>query len=435
MHVLVLGGGAREHALAWRLTRDDSVSRVSIAPGNGGTGAVGRNIPDLDITDPDAVARHAVKERYGLAVVGPEAPLAAGVADALERARIPVFGPCREAARLEWSKSFAKQVMRRAGVPTAHGREFTDPSSAVAYLRQADREGRRTVVKADWLAAGKGVFVPETLDEAEAAVHGLFESAAGHRPGSRVLVEERLAGRELSLMALVSGERVVPLLPACDHKRLADGDAGPNTGGMGAYAPVRWFGRSETEGAVAEVLEPVAWRMARDRIPFRGVLYAGLMLTDDGVRVLEFNVRFGDPEAQALLPLFDGDLAAAVLACATGDAAEMERSVSWRRGAAVAVVVASEGYPDAPVDGRPLHGADPAAAGDDGRLLCFHGGTRRAGAGRIETSGGRVVTFVGRGDDVEAARETAYGGVSGCRLEGAQFRSDIGLSEIAEPVG
>ena len=327
MDVLVLGSGAREHALAWRLARDEGVRLVRTAPGNGGTLAVGENV-DLDPADPRAVARHAARERYDLVVIGPEAPLAAGVADELAGTRIPAFGPTRAAARLESSKAFAKRQMERAGVATSVGVTITDPDAAAAHLRSFDRP---PVVKADWLAAGKGVVVPETNEDAEAAVRELF---AGARAGARVVLEERLEGIEVSAFALVSDTTVVPLAVARDYKRLGDGDTGPNTGGMGAFAPVPWFGRDALERTAAEVFEPIAWRMSRDGTPYRGVLYAGLMLTDDGPMVLEFNARFGDPEAQVLLPLLDGELSAALLGTAIGDRALMEGSVrpSGRRG-------------------------------------------------------------------------------------------------------
>ncbi|MFN2484449.1 MAG: phosphoribosylamine--glycine ligase [Candidatus Limnocylindria bacterium] len=429
MHVLVLGGGAREHALAWRLARDDSVGRVSIAPGNAGTAAVGRNVNDLPILDPQAVVRHCARERYALVVVGPEAPLAAGAADALRQARIPVLGPERDAARLETSKAFAKGVMRRAGVRTPDAQAFHSGDDALDRARRAAADGAPLVVKADWLAAGKGVVVPDSLEETEAAIRDLFASPDGRRPGATVLLEERLSGREVSLLALVSGERVVPIAAACDYKRLGDGDEGPNTGGMGAYAPIPWFARGEIERATAEILEPVAWRMARDGSPYSGVLYAGLMVVDGEPHVLEFNARFGDPEAQAILPLLDGDLGAALLACANGDLGEAEASLVVRGASAVAVVVASEGYPGEPAVGRTLEGADPAARGDDGPRLCFHGGTRRPGSG-YESGGGRVVTFVGTGPGLRQARHEAYAAVQECRLEGGRYRSDIALREI-----
>ncbi len=423
MDVLVLGGGGREHALAWRLGRDEGVGRVRIAPGNGGTAAVAETVADLDMGDPIAVARHATRERYDLVVIGPEAPLAAGVADELASARIPTFGPSRAAARLESSKSFAKAQMQRAGVATAASSTFTDADSALAHLRASERP---PVVKADWLAAGKGDVVPETHEEAEVAIRDLFASVA---PGARVCLEERLSGREVSAFALLSDAIVAPLAAACDSKRLADGDAGPNTGGMGAYTPVPWFGTDALERTAAEVFEPIAWRMARDGIAYRGVLYAGLMLTDDGPMVLEFNARFGDPEAQVILPMLDGSLADALLGCAIGDRGMMERSVAPRAGAGVGIVVASEGYPDAPIAGRRLTGAEPSTPADDGAVLDFHGATRRDAGGGYETSGGRVVTVVGRGANIEAARGEAYRAVADVTLDGGQFRTDVALRE------
>ena len=424
MDVLVIGAGGREHALAWRLARDEGVRRVRIAPGNGGTAAVAESVPDLDIRDVTAVARHAARERYGLVVIGPEAPLAGGLSDELASTGIPTFGPTRAAARLESSKTFAKEQMKRAGVPTASAHSFTDPDAALAHIRVAERA---PVVKADWLAAGKGVVVPETAEEAEVAVRELFDSVA---PGARVVLEERLTGTEVSAFALVSDEGVVPLAAACDYKRLGDGDSGPNTGGMGAYAPVPWFGGAALEQVAAEVFEPIAWRMARDGFPYRGVLYAGLMLTDDGPMVLEFNARFGDPEAQVLLPMLDGDLAGALLGCATADRGLMEGSVALRPGAAVGVVVAAEGYPDAPIVGRTLEGAEPASSADDGDLLCFHAGTARRPNGGYETTGGRVLAMVGRGATIQAARDAAYRAVADVALDGGRYRSDIAAREL-----
>ncbi len=423
MDVLVLGSGAREHALVWRLARDDGVRKLRIAPGNGGTPAVAETV-ELDVSDPLAVARHATRERYGLVVIGPEGPLASGVADELNSARVPTFGPTRAAARLESSKAFAKRQMERAGVPTATSVTFTDPEAALAHLRTAEAP---PVVKADWLAAGKGVVVPETTEEAESAVRELFGAVA---PGARVVLEQRLIGREVSAFALVSDATIVPLGAACDYKRLGAADTGPNTGGMGSYTPVPWFGMADLERTAAEVFEPIAWRMARDGFPYRGVLYAGLMLTDDGPMVLEFNARFGDPEAQVLLPMLDGDLSGALLGCAAGDRGMMEGSLKPRAGAAVGVVIASEGYPDTPITGRRIVGAEPSSASDDGTLLCFHGGTRRADGG-YETSGGRVVTMVGRGPTIEAARDAAYRGVAEVSLDEGQFRADIALRELS----
>ena len=421
----MLGSGAREHALAWRLARDGEVRSVRIAPGNAGTRAVGESV-NIDPADPVAVARHAVRERYDLVVIGPEGPLAAGVADALSTARIPSLGPSRGAARLESSKAFAKEQMRRAGVRTPEAAVFSDPDAALAHVRRAEAPA---VVKADWLAAGKGVVVPETHDEAEGAVRALFEGVA---PGARLLLEERVHGPEVSAFALVSDESVVPLAAACDYKRLADGDAGPNTGGMGAYTPVPWFGWADLERAAAEVFEPIAWRMARDGFPYRGVLYAGLVVTADGPTVLEFNARFGDPEAQVLMPVLEGELGTALLGCAIGDRSLMEGSIVAGAGAAVGVVVASEGYPEAPVVERRLEGAEPAGPQDDGPVLAFHGATHRGSHGGLVTSGGRAVTIVGRGPDLLSAREAAYRGVGGVELQNGRFRTDIAVRELGE---
>ena len=422
MDVLVLGSGAREHALAWRLARDEGVGRLRVAPGNGGTPAVAETVP-LDILDAAAVARHAARERYDLAVIGPEAPLAAGVADALRAASVPTFGPSRAAARLESSKAFAKEQLRRAGAPTAESEVFDDVDAALAHLA---RSSQPPVVKADWLAAGKGVVVPDSLATAEVAIRELLRDAP---PGARLLLEERLTGREVSVFAFVSDGSVVPLGAACDYKRLLDDDEGPNTGGMGAYSPVPWFGAAQLEDAVATIFEPIAWRMERDGAPYRGVLYAGLMLTVAGPMVLEFNARFGDPEAQVLLPLLDGELSQALLATAIGDRGAMEGAVALSDGAAVGVVIAAEGYPDDPIGGRPLTGAEPSSAGD-GAPLCFHAGTRRAGNGSFETAGGRVATVVGIGDDLASARDQAYRRVAAIQLDGEQHRTDIGLREV-----
>jgi phosphoribosylamine--glycine ligase len=334
----------------------------------------------------------------------------------VRQAGLPVFGPERAAARLESSKAFAKEQMRRAGVPTAESRTFSEVDAALAALRTLDV---LPVVKADWLAAGKGVVVPETHDDAADAIRSLLDGAA---PGASLVLEERLSGREVSVFALVSGRSVVPLGAARDYKRLGDGDIGPNTGGMGAYAPVSWFGHREVEEVMDRVFEPIAWRMDRDGTPYRGVLYAGLMVTDAGPMVLEFNARFGDPEAQVLMPLLEGDLALALLGVATGDVSAMEGALGLRpAAAAVGVVLAAR---------RRLEGAEPAAGQDAGPRLCFHAGTRADGGGMLAT-GGRVATFVGLGTDHAAARAEAYAALGEASLEGGQHRFDIG-AEVAD---
>jgi phosphoribosylamine--glycine ligase len=421
--ILIVGSGGREHALAWKLAAEPGINEVLVAPGSAGIATEPRvRCEGVDPLDPAAVVAVARRFAPELVVIGPEAPLAAGVADALTEAGFAVFGPTAAAAQIESSKAFCREVAEAAGVPMARGRAFaqTDPSSGLAYAMGLDHDGR-VVIKADGLAAGKGVTVCESVDEAAEAISA--------QPDAFV-VEERLAGREASVIALCDGRSAIPLPIARDHKRLRDGDIGPNTGGMGAYSPVPWFGTRELEEATASIFEPIAWRMARDGTPYRGVLYAGLMLTDAGPMVLEFNARFGDPEAQVLLPLLEGGLSQALLATATGDRAAMEGAVGLDGRSAVGVVVAAEGYPANPVSGRALVGAEPTAADDAGPLLRFHAGTQRAADGSYWSSGGRVVTIVGIADDLAAAREVAYRGVADVQLEGGQHRADIGLREV-----
>jgi phosphoribosylamine--glycine ligase len=418
VRVLVVGSGGREHALAWKIAASPRVSQLLAAPGSDGMQGLAACRREVAADDVPAQVALARSERVDLVVVGPEAPLAAGLVDRLREAGIAAFGPSAAAARLESSKAFAKRQMERAGIATAASATFTDAEAAIAHVRAADRA---PVVKADWLAAGKGVVVPETHEEAIAAIGELFGGVA---PGARLVLEERLAGPEVSVFALISGSTVVPLAAARDYKRLSDGDHGPNTGGMGAYTPVPGFGAAELEDTAADVFEPIAWRMARDGFPYAGVLYAGLMLTADGPMVLEFNARFGDPEAQVLLPMLDGDLAPALLGVATADRALMEGSLAVRPGAAVGVVVASEGYPEAPITGRRITGAEPASSSDDGDRLIFHAGTRRT-ADSYESTGGRVLTIVGRGADHAAARERAYAAVAEVSLDGGGYRADI----------
>jgi phosphoribosylamine--glycine ligase len=413
-HILVLGSGAREHALAWRLARDPSVAEIRVAPGNAGIATFASVEPGFDPADARAVVAHAHRRETSLVVVGPEGPLAAGVADALTDAGITVFGPSRAAARLESSKAFAKRQMARAGVPTARADAFAAPAEARLALASWDRP---PVVKADGLASGKGVVVAESLDEAVAALD---------RWQGPVLLEERLDGPEVSAFAFVCDQAVIPIAAARDAKRLGDGDTGPNTGGMGAYSPLPDFDAAALEAAVERVFEPIAWQMTRDRIPYRGVLYAGLMLTGDGPKVLEFNVRFGDPEAQVILPLLDGDLAEAFEAVARGAPASAADGLKVDARAAVGVVIASAGYPDAPIGGGRLEGApaaDPASVGD---TLFFHGATAAA-AGGFAAPAGRAVTVVGIGPDLSTARTRAYDRVAGVDLPGGQHRSDIGL--------
>ena len=407
MKTLVIGTGGREHALARALSRDPGVSEVHAAPGNPGIAAVA-TLHDVDPMDGEAVAALALDLGVDLVVVGPEAPLVAGVADAVTTRGIPVFGPTASAARLEGSKAFAKDVMAAAGVPTAAARTCTTPEQVAAAL---DEYGAPYVVKDDGLAAGKGVVV---TDDRQAALDHAAQC-------ERVLVEEYLDGPEVSLFAITDGRTVYPLQPAQDFKRIFDGDAGPNTGGMGAYTPLPWAPEGLVEEVLATVLQPTVDEMARRGAPFAGLLYAGLALTSQGVRVVEFNARFGDPETQPLLALLDSPLSPLLLGAATGTLAEVPPP-AWKPGAAVGVVLASKGYPETASKGDVITGVDAAEALSGVHVI--QAGTALAD-GHLVTAGGRVLAVVGRGTDVASARESAYAGVARIEFPGAQHRTDI----------
>lgn len=415
MRVLLLGGGGREHALGWSLTRNPDVALVA-APGNPGLAEIATIDPDVALTDPVGVARLAARYEVDLVVVGPEAPLAAGVADELRRNGAAVFGPSRAAAQLEASKQFANEVMSRAGVPTGAAHAFDDVDGVHRHL---DAVGGPFVVKADGLAAGKGVLVTPERDAAKAWAAELIDGKFGGA-GSTVVVEDFLEGREVSVFAVCDGTSAVPLQPARDYKRLLDGDAGPNTGGMGCFSPVDDLPEDLVPWTMEHVVRPVMETMAGDGAPFVGFLYAGLMLTDDGPKVLEFNVRLGDPETQVVLPRLESDLAGLLLAAATGRL--RDDPLEWSPRAAVDVVLASEGYPESPVTGRTITGLESLGERDD--VLVFHAGTAKHGE-RLVASGGRVLNIVGMGDDVATARAIAYGAAASVEFEGKQFRSDI----------
>ena len=407
MRTLVIGSGGREHALALALSRDPGVDAVHVAPGNPGTAAVAQ-LHAVDPLDGAAVATLAADQSVDLVVIGPEAPLVAGVADAVRARGIACFGPSREAARIEGSKAFAKQVMAAAEVPTGLARICT---SAEEVTDAVDAFGPPYVVKDDGLAGGKGVVVTE--DRSAALAH-----AAGC---DRVLVEEFLSGPEVSLFAVTDGSTVVPMLPAQDFKRVGDGDTGPNTGGMGAYAPVPWASDGLVQQVCDRVLQPTVEEMARRGTPFQGLLYAGLALTGQGVKVVEFNARFGDPETQPLLALLDSPLGTVLLAAAQGRADELG-PLRWRDGAAVAVVLAAKGYPGTPRPGDAVRGLAAASAHED--VEVFHAGTALDGD-RLVTAGGRVLTVTAAGADVAAARKSAYEAVAEIEIDGAFHRTDI----------
>ncbi|GHP16948.1 phosphoribosylamine--glycine ligase [Rhodococcus sp. NKCM2511] len=410
MRVLVIGSGAREHALLLALKADPSVDKLFVAPGNAGTATLAEQHA-VDVASGEAVTALATKLEVDLVVIGPEVPLVLGVADSLREAGIATFGPSADAARIEGSKAFAKDVMAKAGVRTAHSEIVDSPALLDAAL---DRFGPNWVVKDDGLAAGKGVVV--TTDRLVARDHAAELLENGHP----VLLESFLDGPEVSLFCLVDGETVVPLLPAQDHKRVGDGDTGPNTGGMGAYTPLPWLPDGAVDEIVRDVVKPVAAEMVKRGVPFSGLLYAGLAMGADGPAVVEFNCRFGDPETQAVLALLESPLGEALNATATGTLASLP-PLRWRDGAAVTVVIAAENYP-----GRPRTGDEILGSAGEGVL---HAGTA-VKDGAVVSAGGRVLSVVGTGFDLTAARDDAYSRIAGIRLPGSHFRTDIGLAAV-----
>jgi phosphoribosylamine--glycine ligase/phosphoribosylaminoimidazole synthetase len=418
--VLVVGGGGREHALSWAAMRSARCRRLLVAPGNAGTPGERVAVAGDDV---DGLVKLACNEDVDLVLVGPEAALAAGLVDRLTEEGVTVFGPTRAAAELEWSKAFTRDFCTRHGIASPRSAVFEQVDAAVAWI---DGLGADVVVKADGLAAGKGVLLPDGRAATIAALRHVLDDGAFGAAGARVVLEERLRGEEVSLLAFTDGRVVVPMPPAQDHKRLLDGDRGPNTGGMGAYAPAPVCSPELVETITREVLTPTVAGMAAEGRPYRGVLYAGMMLAADGPKLLEFNCRFGDPEAQAVLPLLETDLLDVAEACACGTLAG--GSVRWRHGAACTVVIAAPGYPDAPRRGLPIDGLDAAAALDG--VLVFHAGTEGNASAPV-SAGGRVLAVTGVGADVRAARERAYAATARISLAGAQVRRDIGWRALA----
>ena len=425
MKVLVVGSGAREHVLVWKCVQSELVERVYCAPGNGGTVGKARNVP-IGAADVVRIVDFAKRERLGLVILGPEAAVDAGVGDALRKAGFNVFGPNRGAGRIESSKSFAKRLMVRAGIPTAEFEVFTEPAPARAWA--AERDGR-VAVKADGLARGKGVVVCASVEEAGAAIDAMLVQRRLGRSGATIVVEEVLEGPELSVLAVTDGTDVIALAPARDYKRAHDGDLGPNTGGMGAYSPPNGVDDAIVREVMDRVIRPALRELASSGDEFRGVLYAGLMLTRAGIRTIEFNARFGDPEAQVVLPRLETDLVALALSSAKGTMATFP-DLRWARRACVGIVVASGHYPDetAMKIGLPIRGL----AGIPRGALIFHGGTRFEPGRGLVTDGGRVVTSVALGDTVVEAREKALAGARQVRFDGAFYRSDIALEAVEE---
>ncbi len=409
LKVLILGGGGREHALLWKISKSRRVEYIFIAPGNGGTH---ENV-DINPLDGKDVLSFCKEKGIDLVVVGPEAPLSKGVVDVLEDEGIFAFGPRREPALIETSKAFSKELMKKYGIPCPEGEIFSSYDEAESYIRKV---GVR-VVKADGLCGGKGSIVPESLEDAISALRRIMIEKVFGDAGDKVVIEERLYGREVSLIGITDGENIIPLLPAQDYKRALDGDKGPNTGGMGAFSPVPFFTRDLVEEALERVLKRAVYALSREEKRYKGALYAGLMLTDEGIKVLEFNARFGDPETQAILPLMKTDLVDIFDAVIRGEISGMD--IEWEDGACVCVVMASKGYPGKYETGYEIE------LGDLEDVIIFHAGTKREGE-RLLTSGGRVLNVVGKGRDISEAREKVYKNINKIKFEGAYWRRDIG---------
>lgn len=421
MKVLVVGGGGREHALAWRLSLSESVDKVWIAPGNPGTAAE-PGIENLPVTDIEELAQFAKTNGVELTVVGPEAPLAKGLVNVFRREGLSVFGPTKEAAQLESSKDFAKAFMKRHGIPTADYETFSDPEKAHAYL---DKKGAPIVIKADGLAAGKGVVVAMDLETAHRAVDDMLEGHKFGAAGARVVIEDYLDGEEASFIVMVDGEHILPLATSQDHKRLLDHDKGPNTGGMGAYSPAPVVTPEIHAQVMRDIIEPTVKGMAKDGLPYTGFLYAGLMIGKDGkAKTLEFNCRMGDPETQPIMSRITGDFAKVLKAAADGHLDTV--TLDWDDRAALGVVVASHGYPESPRKGDVI----TALPQNDALHHVFHAGTKTNDKGELVTAGGRVLCVVGLGKTIREARDAAYEVADQVHFDGAQMRRDIGYRAL-----
>lgn len=416
MKIAVIGSGGREHTLAWKIAKDACTPKVYCLPGNAGTAVLAENI-NIGAENIKGIIQWCIENKPDLVVVGPEAPLCAGLADDLIKNGIRVFGPTQDAARMEGSKAFAKEIMISAGVPTAESQTFTDADKALAYVRTLSAP---PVVKADGIAAGKGVIVASSFAEAERAIQDILKNKVFGEVGGKVVIEECLEGPEISVLALIDGRTIIPLAASQDHKRIFDGDKGPNTGGMGAYSPVPGFDDTMLADVRKKIFVPVLDELNRRGIIYRGVLYAGLMLTQKGPMVLEFNCRFGDPETQALLPRLDCDIVPLLTACADGNL--LEKSVIWKPEACACVVMSSQGYPGKYETGKVIGGLQEAESIDG--VQVFHSGTKLDGS-NAATAGGRVLAVSALGADLRAAVDKAYKAVSLISFDGAYYRKDI----------
>ncbi len=426
MKVLVVGGGGREHALLWKLQRDDPALELLAAPGNPGIATIARCVP-IAATDVEGLVRLVDAERVDLTIVGPEAPLAAGLVDRLAAAGRPAFGPTAAAARIETSKAFAKDLMLSAGIPTARASRHTDSATAKRAAREL---GAPVVIKASGLAAGKGVMICGSTAEADIAIDAMLLEGTMGSAGSEILVEEYMEGEELSLFAITDGVSVLPMLPAQDHKRLLDGDSGPNTGGMGAYAPVSIATPALLDLVKSTILLPTLDVLREHGAPFSGLLYAGLMLTPSGPKVVEFNCRFGDPETQAILPLLSSSLLEPLAAVGTGSGLAGAAPLEWHQAAAVTTVVAAAGYPGTPRSGDRITLPAPRPG-----VTVFHAGTRIGPDGSLVTAGGRVLAVTAVAESMQSAREASAASAGDVQFTGKQFRGDIGWREIERHAG
>jgi phosphoribosylamine---glycine ligase len=424
MRLLVVGSGGREHALVEALSRSQQAEEIFAAPGNPGMASVAELV-DIPVDDLISLRNFARTVDIDLTIVGPEAPLVGGIAEAFWEAGLKIFGPSRGAARIEGSKIFAKKIMQHAGVPTARAEAFDREAAALAYLRSLPPgDGYPVVVKVDGLAAGKGVMIADSYEEAEDAVRDVFDGAFG-AAGERLILEEYLRGKEASVLALTDGRNILPFVPAQDYKRLEDGGEGPNTGGMGAYSPTMWMDSTTYMTILEEIINPTVHQLALIGAPYTGLLYAGVMITDEGPKALEFNCRFGDPETQALLPRIETDLLELMVACVEEDLGG--REISWSPEKAVCVVLASEGYPESPTTGDEISGLEDLFGLPGVRL--YHAATRLEES-RLYTAGGRVLNVVGTGDSIIEARARAYAAVELIDFPGKQYRTDIALEAL-----
>ena len=420
MKVMVIGGGAREQALAWKIAKSPKITGLYITPGNAGTANTAHNL-NIRPNDIEALAKAAQDIGVDITVVGPEAPLASGIVDYFERLGLPIFGPTKAATQIESSKVFAKKLMQQYGIPCPNGITFSNYSEARKYL---ESQSAPVVVKADGLAAGKGVTVASSKEEALKALSDIMEGKIFGSAGDSVLIEECLAGREVSLLAFTDGKTVIPMVPACDYKRAFDNDQGPNTGGMGSYSPPGFFDTKLTQRVMKTILQPAVSAMAHEGMPYKGVLYAGLMIAADGPKVLEFNARFGDPETQAILPRLQTDLVDILLAIVDNRLSEL--AVEWNNDACVGVVMASAGYPGNYKTGFPITGLDKL----DEEILVFHAGTKPGKNSQVYTDGGRVLTVTASGKTMAEARAKVYQNLPRIHFDGCHYRKDIAAREV-----